>query len=125
MYVQIAHVVIGKETPDVVLKFAAIHDLCANQHGSRIVSANGQKAMPEHGRDFLWCWARCPYTAANEDWPGCPIWRGDVVMGERKKQNGLTNLGVGEADPTWETRRLIGNHSASAHCLQLCVAPVE
>ena len=39
--VQIAHAFIGKETPDAVFEFAAIHDLRANHHCRRVVSANG------------------------------------------------------------------------------------
>jgi len=47
------------------------------------------------------------------------------MMGERNKQDGLTNFSVGEADPTWEPRLLIDNHAASARRLQLRVALIE
>ncbi len=46
-------------------------------------------------------------------------------MGERNKQDGLAYFSVGEADPTWETRLLINDHSANVHCLQLRVALAE
>ena len=43
-------------------------------------------------------------------------------MCEGEKQDGLTNFGVGEAHPTWETRLLVDDHSSSTYCLQFRVA---
>lgn len=78
--------------------------------------------MSEHGRDFAYSRIRRSCATPNEDWSGCPIWRGDAVVSEGKKHDSLTNFSIGEAHSTWETRFLIDDHSSSTHCLQFRVA---
>ncbi len=46
-------------------------------------------------------------------------------MSEGKKQDGLTNFGVSEADATRETRFCIDHHSPGTHGVQFTVVLVE
>ncbi len=46
-------------------------------------------------------------------------------MRERNEEDGLANLSVDEAHPTWETRFLVDDHPPSAQRLQRRVAPTE
>ncbi len=64
--------------------------------------------MPEHDRNFVYSRTRRRCTTANEDWSGCPIRRGHVVMSKGNEQNGLINVRIDQTDPTWEARLLIG-----------------
>jgi hypothetical protein len=46
-------------------------------------------------------------------------------MDEWNKQHGLSDLSVGETDPTWESRLLVDDDSSTTYCLQLFVALPE
>jgi hypothetical protein len=125
MDVQVTYVFPCKEAPNAALKFTAVDDFRANHHGLLVVRANGQKTMLEHGWNCAWRRIRRCRILPHKDWPGRSIRRRYVVMGIRKKYDGLSNFSVGEADPTWEARLLIDNHSASPRRQQVSVALVE
>lgn len=68
--VEIAHAFICEQTPDGLLKLAPLYDLRANHHGRRVVGANRQEAIFEHGRDFAHSRIRRLCSKANENWSG-------------------------------------------------------